>query len=271
MQGHGSPVYDLAEAKTIMLDLFNTEVSGRRANVAWQPPIRARGTNPDGSAWIDLDGSEKVTFGTHLDIVSRSDGSVVTANVAVTRIDRVTTGAGAGHKRVTYSGAAIPSGAPASLAVRLARQTFGPFTAISVDGILIVQRVAPAASTYKGIHQRADWHLVWEATDKEKAAAADAQRAAVIKQKQYVDYTVMPASGATVGWFPLWRPTLHSDGTPHTSGGKIVATEENKLGPDAIAGWQWVVMNDPSVPPAKPQKLADQEIYNVPVLRPTEP
>src|SRR5205823_12558838 len=103
----------------------------------------------------------------------------------------------------------------------------------------------------------------------EKTAAADPARAALIKQTQYVDYTTIGAT--TVGWFPLWRPTRKKDGTMHISGGKIVATEENKLGVDAITGWQWLVMRDPTVPVDKPQKVLDQELYNAPVLRPAEP
>jgi hypothetical protein len=269
MQGHGSTIYDLAEAKRRMLGLFNNEVAGRRANVLWQPPIRGRGTNPDGSSWIDLDTSERPFVGMHIDIVNPADGSVVSADCPVAKVENAKSGSGTWHKRVTHVGVPIPVGAPSALAVRFAHQTFGAFTAIFNGEVPIAQRVAPSASDYKGIHQRADWHLVWEADPDEKAAAADPARAALIKQKQYVDYTVVGAK--TVGWFPLWRPKLHSDGTPYTSGGKIVATEENVLGVDAVAGWEWLVMRDPSVPATKPQKVADQELYNAPVLRPAEP
>jgi hypothetical protein len=274
MQGHGSVIYDLAYAKQRMLELFNNEVAGRRADVLWQPPIRGRGTNPDGASWVDLDKSERPFAGMHIDIVNPADGSVVSADRRVAQVETVKAGSGAGHKRVAYDGTPIPASAPSALAVRFARQKDGPFTAIFNGEVEIVQRVDPSVSGYQGIHQRADWHLFWVTDDPdEKAAAADPARAALIKQKQYVDYTVIGTGAAAkrIGWFPLWRPKLKPNGTPYTSGGKIVATEENKLGVAAVAGWEWLVMRDPSVPTTKPQKLADEELYNVPVLRPVEP
>jgi hypothetical protein len=270
MQGHGSTVYDLATAKANMLTLFNNEVGGRRADVLWQPPIRGKGTNPDGSSWVDLDTSERRPFvGMHIDIVNPADGSVVSANCPVAKVETLKASSGAWYKRVTHVGTPIPAGTPGALAVRFARQKVGPFTTIFNGEVEMVQRVDPSVSLYNGIHQRADWHLFWEADPDEKAATADPARAAWIKQVQYVDYTVI--GGNTVGWFPLWRPTLKKDGTPYTSGGKIVATEENKLGVDAVSGWGWLVMRDPSADPKKPQKVLDQEIYNAPVLRPAEP
>ncbi|MGZ4411860.1 MAG: hypothetical protein ACXVY8_06955 [Gaiellaceae bacterium] len=269
MQGHGSTIYDLAYAKQNMLRLFNNEVAGRRANVLWQPSIRGRGMNPDGSSWIDLDTSERPFVGMSIDIVNPADGSIISANCPVAKVETVRASSGAWHKRVTHVGVPVPAGAPSALAVRFARRKFGALTAIFNGEIAIVQRVDPSASNYKGIHRRADWHLAWDANPDETAAAADAARAALIKQKQYVDYTVIGAK--TIGWFPLWRPKLKPDGTTYTSGGKIVATEENVLGVDAVAGWEWLVMRDPSVPVTKPQKVADEELYNVPVLRPAEP
>jgi hypothetical protein len=269
MQGHGSTIYDLAYAKQRMLQLFNNEVAGRRANVLWQPPIRGRGTNADGSSWIDLDRSERPFVAMHIDIVNPADGSVVSANCPVAKVETVKASAGAWHKRVTHVGTPVPAGAPSALAVRFARQKDGAFTAIFPGEVEIVQRVDPSVSQYKGIHRRADWHLFWEADPDEAWAAADPARAAWIKQVQYVDYTII--NGKTFGWFPLWRPMRKQDGTMYFSGGKIVKTEENVLGVDAVAGWGWLVMRDPSADVKKPQKVLDQEIYNAPVLRPAEP
>jgi hypothetical protein len=123
----------------------------------------------------------------------------------------------------------------------------------------LVRRVAPARSTYEGLHQRADWYLSWDASPEEDAIRATPAHAAFVQAHQLVDYTREPVNGTprTVGWFPLWRPALKRR-VPVRHEGLIAATEPVTVTPQHVAGWTRFFDADP----AKRDR--------VPVIRPKE-
>jgi hypothetical protein len=246
MQGHGSYVFGIGGAQRAMAQLFNTELEARRADVEPLAAVRSDGPNR-----VTVDTVGRLRVGMAIDIVHATSGAVLAGQRTIVALNPST-------RVVTYDGPDVK----ATTAHRLQRMRTLSFgcEAIEADGLMLLRRVPAAASSYAGIHQRADWYVAWFADDKEKQLRLDPARAAFAKEHQLVDYAELDSgTGKSVlGFFPLWRPTLKG-GQPSRVGGKIVNTEPVVLGPRNIATWTWFFDPDPAkrdlVPVIRPRAI----------------
>jgi len=245
MQGHGSRVYTKGGMWRTMVYLFNAELERRRADVEGLAAVRADGPNR-----VTVNSVRNLRVGMRIEIAHPVTDTVLASNRLITAINHST-------RVVTYDGADVT--ATTAHVLRRPRFSVGAFEAISVDGIQMIRRVPAVASDYAGRHRRADWYLGWIADAEEDAIRLDPARAAFVKTHQLVEYTRETIEGVTptLGWFPLWRPTLRG-GSPIRSGGKIAATDPVVVAANHIAGWTWFFDPDP----------AKRDL--VPVIRPRE-
>ena len=117
----------------------------------------------------------------------------------------------------------------------------------------------PGTSQYVGWAQKADRWLVWQYTGsvspallpflggfiadpEENDIAQDAARRAEAKRRHRIEYD--PANG--LGYFPLWEPYQHVDGTPvRDANGKIEVVHPVIVTSDMVAAWSWFFPLDP--------------------------
>lgn len=246
MQGHGSRVYTKGGMWRTMVGLFNRELDQRRADVEGLARVVDSGTN-----WLKVDSLDRLREGMAIEIADPRTDVAVATNRLITRIVR-------GKAYLEYDGASVT--VPSGQVIRRPRRAIGSFEGVSVGDLFILRRVPRASSTYADAQTRADWHLIWSASSEEEAIRQDPARAAFVKTHQLVDYTRETFNGntLTIGWFPLWRPTLKGKSPVRGTDGKITATEKVVVKPDNIAGWTWFFDPDP----------AKQGL--VPVIRPKE-
>ena len=247
MQGHGSAVHNQGAMWTAMIKYFRDELAEHRAAVDGLARIERFGSNT-----LVVNQARFLGPGMRVDIVQDDAGEKVLA--ADRRIESVS------GRTVRYSGASVS--APARHRLRRARGTHFDDLKESIDGntFRLARRVPPAMSQYAGIHQRADWFLIWVASEEEEAIRKNTARAAFVKAHHLVEYTRERLSGkvTTIGWFPLWLPATKGK-SPLRRNGRIVSTDPVEVQLRNVAGWTWFFDPDPAkrdlVPVIRPREL----------------
>ena len=249
MQGHGSLIHDMDGMKRDMVFLFNRELDQRRADVEGLATVVGTGPNR-----LRVNSLKRLRVGMRLSIADPSTDSDVASDRKITAINTATS-------TVTYDGTNVASAVQPGFVLRRNRRIVHGFEEISFQGVTLRCRVpVHGLTTFRGRHQRADWHLSWDGTTDETAIRLDPARRAFVRQHQLVDYEVDPVHGEphTRAWFPLWKASTRN-GLPIKTGALISATEPVVVKPENVAGWTWFM--DPN--------LANSDL--VAVLRPREP
>ena len=251
LQGHGTNLLTMAEAKAVMLNYFAQALDGCRAALRPLAAVTSPGPKPN---TVKVNTTAPLRTGMVVDIVEPTTDTLVAVGRRLTSID--------GRARiVTYDGASVTVTAKHVLRRRHVRQ-FKKYDSLQLETptsdteIFLLRRVEPANSTYAPGSLDADWYVAWIGKDRDEAIRKDPTRAAFVKDKHLVDYTVEVdgANTRTVGWFPLYQPALRRK-QPVLKGGKIAAIQPVTIGPDNIAAWTWFA--DPAAATAL-----------VPVIRP---
>jgi hypothetical protein len=247
LQGHGTVQHTLGGMWEVMIDYFHKELDRRRADVERLARVQGFGQNT-----LTVDDTRYLAPGISIDIVRDDSGEAVLAGGR-----EIVSMSG---RTIRYAGGSVSAPTPHRL--RRARSTAfdDAKQAITSHSFRIVRRVAPAASQYDAVNQRADWFLVWVAGPEEEAIRRDSARAAFVKERQLIEYTREREGGntKTIGWFPLWRPAKKG-GAPPRKNGRIVSTEPVRVEPRNVAGWTWFFDPDPArrdrVPVVRPREL----------------
>jgi hypothetical protein len=247
MQGHGSAVLNQGAMWKAMITYFRDELAEHRAAVDGLARIERFGPNT-----LVVNQAQFLGPGMRMDIVQDDAGEHVLA--ADRRIESVS------GRTIRYSGASVS--APARHRLRRARGTHFDDLKESIDGntFRLARRVPPAMSQYEGIHQRADWFLIWVASEEEEAIRKNTARAAFVKAHHLVEYTREQLFGkaTTVGWFPLWLPAMKGK-SPLRRNGLVVSTDPVEVQLRNVAGWTWFFDPDPArrdlVPVIRPREL----------------
>jgi len=235
MQGHGSAVHNQAGMWTAMIRYFRQELKEHRAAVEGLARIERFGPNT-----LVVNDAQFLRLGMRVDIVRDDAGEdVLAANREIVSLS---------GRTIRYSGASVSASARHRL--RRARRTMFDDRKEAIDGdtFQLARRVPPAQSQYEGIHQRADWFLIWTTRKpRDEAVRTDPRRAAFVKERHFVEFTRELDSGTanTVGWFPLWRPATKA-GSPLRRNGRIVNTEPVDVQVRDVAGWTWFFDPDPA-------------------------
>jgi hypothetical protein len=235
MQGHGSAVHNQEGMWTAMIRYFRQELKEHRAAVEGLARIERFGPNT-----LAVNDAQFLKVGMPVDIVRDDAGEeVLAANREIVSVS---------GRTIRYSGASVSASARHRL--RRARITLFDDRKEAIDGgtFQLARRVPSAQSQYEGIHQRADWFLIWMVRkQRDEAVRADPARAAFVKARHFVEFTREQDSGTakTVGWFPLWRPSSKA-ASPMRRNGRIVNTEPVDVQVRDVAGWTWFFDPDPA-------------------------
>jgi hypothetical protein len=252
LQGHGTGLMTMNDAKAAMLKYFRTALENCRA--ALRPLAAVSGPGPTGGA-VKVSTTARLKRGMVVDFVEAGTEALVAPGRTITAID--------GRKGVvTYSGASVTLTNKHVLRRHHVTQFKGKFEGLQLESatsdtvIFLMRRVDPTASTYAPGFLDADWYVTWLGQDRDEAVRKDSVRAAFVKKQHFVDYTVETdgTNTRTVGWFPLYEPVLKGK-SPVMKAGKIAAIQPVTVGPDNIAAWTWFA--DPNAATAL-----------VPVIRP---
>jgi hypothetical protein len=231
-----------------MLVYFNQELKDRRADVEGLARVLSFGPNT-----VTVDNASRLSPQVRIDIVSadRAERELATGRTVTSVRGRV----------IGYNGPSVSAGTPHRLRLARTQKFDKKYAAVDNDIFLLLRRAAPQDSDYAPDSQKADWFLAWVVGEREEEAIArDPARAAFVKEHQLIEYT-RERDGAktiTVGWFPLWRPSL-AKGVPHRRNGKIARVEEVVVNPRQVAGWTYFFDPDPArrdlVPVVRPREL----------------
>lgn len=247
MQGHGSAVLNQGGMWNAMIRYFRDELAEHRAAVEGLARIERFGANT-----LGVSSTQFLHPGMRIDIV-RDDAAedVLAPDRQIVSVS---------GRTVRYSGASVS--AQGRHRLRRARGTFLDDQKEAIEGTTfrLARRVPPAMSEYDGVHQRADWFLIWTATEEEEAIRMDNARAAFVKAQHFVEYTREQRFGkaTTIGWFPLWRPAAKA-GSPFRRNGRIASTDPVEIELRNVAGWTWFFDVNPArrdlVPVIRPREL----------------
>jgi hypothetical protein len=236
LQGHGTGLMTMNDAKAAMLNYFRTALENCRA--ALRPLAAVTGAGPSAST-VKVSTTARLRSGMVIDFVEAATDAPVAPKRTITAID-------ARKSVVTYSGGGVALTTKHALRRNHVSQFKGKYEGLQLESatsdtiVFLMRRVDPTVSTYAPGFRDADWYVTWVGQDRDDAVRTDPTRAAFVKDKHLVEYTVETDSGKnkTVGWFPLYEPAL-SGKRPVLKGGKIAKIQPVTVGPDNIAAWTW--------------------------------
>jgi hypothetical protein len=255
VQGHGSFILSIDEARREMLRLFNAALDKCRKAVGPLAKVKGSGT---GFNTFEVDSIHALAENMVIDIVDPDTEIKVAKKRIVLTLDRK-------KNIVEYSGQRVSP--TAKHVVRRSRvdQFNGKYESVELSfgaagDVFILRRVAQAQSQFARGARDGDWHVAWVLPSQDQAFGRVVLNSPplldFIRREHFVDLTLEPTPNGdrVVGWFPLYTPA-EKRGKPVEKDGKFVGIQPTPLTTRNIAAWTWF-------------KNPNANATQVPVLRP---